>query len=64
MKKLIQSLFLIVLCYTFSNFNSFAQSFALGVVDVEAIVKEMPEAQAADKELIDLSKKFQDTILE
>jgi len=36
----------------------------MGVVDVEAIVKEMPEAQAADKELIDLSKKFQDTIME
>ena len=64
MKKLILSLLLFVLFFSYSVSTSYSQTFALGVVDVEAIVKEMPEAQAADKELIDLSKKYQDTIME
>lgn len=34
----------------------------IGVVDVETIVKELPEAQDADRQLKDLGKKFQDSL--
>ena len=34
----------------------------IGVVDVEKIVKEMPEASQADQELKDLQKSYQDTL--
>ncbi|MDR0927814.1 MAG: OmpH family outer membrane protein [Ignavibacteria bacterium] len=36
---------------------------SIGIVDVEAIVKEIPEAVQADKDLSDMSKKYQDSIL-
>ena len=64
MKKLILTLIILALCYSFANNTATAQAFTMGVVDVEAIVKELPQAQAADKELIDLSRKYQDTIME
>jgi Skp family chaperone for outer membrane proteins len=37
-------------------------SLAVGIVDVNAIVKEMPEATAADKQYADKLKLYQDTI--
>ncbi len=33
----------------------------IAVVDIEAIVKEMPEAIEAEKKIVDLSKKYQDS---
>ena len=64
MKKITLASILLFICFAITHNTTHAQAFAMGVVDVEAIVKEMPEAQTADKELIDLSKKFQDTIME
>jgi outer membrane protein len=48
----------------FTNDLAFSQASKLpiGIVDVEAVVKEMPEAIAADKELTDLSNLYRDTI--
>jgi Skp family chaperone for outer membrane proteins len=48
--------------------NAFAQTKAateitVGVVDVEAILKEMPEALEGEKVMIELQKKFQDSLL-
>jgi outer membrane protein len=72
MKNAIFAIFLFVILFSFANNTTFSQTkttantggASIGIVDVEAIVKEMPEAVNADKELIDLSKKFQDTLLE
>lgn len=53
----------------FGNIDASAQgknaagAITFGVVDVETIVKEMPEAQEADKKLKEIGQKFQDTLL-
>jgi len=64
MKRVLLTLCLFLICFILSNNTTTSQGFTVGIVDVEAIVKELPEAQAADKELIELSKKYQDTIIE
>jgi outer membrane protein len=44
--------------------NSFAQGgLSIGVVDVDAIVKEMPEATQADNELKTMQQKLNDTLM-
>jgi outer membrane protein len=40
-----------------------AQSLKVGVVDIEVILKEMPEAIDADKKLKDIGTKWQDSLL-
>lgn len=67
MKKTILGFFTAAFIVAFFSGNLFAQAKAgatgsIGIVDVEAIVKEMPEALAADKEITELSKKYQDSI--
>lgn len=42
--------------------KSSSATFNIGVVDVEAVVKEMPEAGVADKMLKDLQKKYSDSL--
>ncbi len=65
MKKLgiLLSIFVAVITLSFSAANAQqAKSLKLGVVDVEKIVKEMPEALQADQILKDLQKSYQDTL--
>ncbi|MGA2298711.1 MAG: OmpH family outer membrane protein, partial [FCB group bacterium] len=49
------------------NQSAFAQkgekAVNIGVVDVETIVKELPEAVAADKLLKDITQKYRDTLM-
>jgi len=43
--------------------NTNAQALKIGIVDVETIVKEMPEAKQAEVVLKDLSQKYQDSLV-
>ncbi|MCX6153261.1 MAG: OmpH family outer membrane protein [Candidatus Kapabacteria bacterium] len=43
--------------------KSSAQGATIGVVDVETVVKEMPEALEADKQIKVIGQKYQDTLL-
>lgn len=66
MKKIILGLSALVIILLATNLNLNAQAkgtgIGIGIVDVEAIVKEMPEAISADKQLADLRKSFEDTV--
>ncbi len=64
MKNVFFAIFTLIVLTLFTNDLAFAQASKLpiGIVDVEAVVKEMPEAIAADKELTELSNKYRDTI--
>ena len=66
MKNVLFAIFTLIVLTLFSNDLAFSQATRLpiGIVDVEAVVKEMPEAIAADKELTDLSNLYRDTIAE
>ncbi|MCL2039706.1 MAG: OmpH family outer membrane protein [Bacteroidetes bacterium] len=66
MKNVLFAIFTLIVLTLFSNDSAFSQATRLpiGIVDVEAVVKEMPEAIAADKELTDLSNLYRDTIAE
>lgn len=43
--------------------NTNAQTLKIGIVDVETIVKELPEAKKAEGVLKDLTTKYQDTLI-
>lgn len=56
---------LLGITFTFSanaQTGAAAKSFKIGVVDVEKIVKEMPEAMQADQSLKTLQQSYQDTL--
>jgi len=64
MKKMFLSTILI-LSFLLITGNAKAQKappLTIGVVDIEAVVKEMPEAGIADKMLKDLQKKYSDSL--
>ena len=69
MKKSILTL-CVFACFLATTTNIFSQTktastnsgFNIGVVDVDAVVKEMPEAIAADKEMTEMRNRIQDTI--
>jgi len=61
MKTLLLAFFVIILTMNTNQIS--AQQLKIGVVDVETIIKELPEAQKADKDLKDLGLKFQDTLM-
>ena len=65
MKRVFFAIFTLTVLMLFTPNLAFSQATKLpiGIADIEAIVKEMPEAIAADKELSDLSAKYKDTIL-
>ena len=52
---------LITFIYT-NNLYSQANQVKLGIVDAETILKEMPEFQAADKEVREVGQKWSDTL--
>ena len=52
---------LITFIYT-NNLYSQANPVKLGIVDAETILKEMPEFQAADKEVREVGQKWSDTL--
>ncbi len=63
MRKTVFTAVIIVAALLVSS-NSFAQQKnTIGVVDVEAIVKELPDAGIADKMLKDLQKKYNDSLV-
>eukprot|EP01107_Rhizomastix_libera_P008409 TRINITY_DN23602_c0_g1_i1.p1 TRINITY_DN23602_c0_g1~~TRINITY_DN23602_c0_g1_i1.p1 ORF type:complete len:185 (-),score=21.45 TRINITY_DN23602_c0_g1_i1:12-566(-) len=71
MKHAIISAF-IAICIVFGASQGFAQKnkggataggTTIGIVDVETIVKEMPDAISADKKLKDIGQKWQDTLM-
>ena len=66
MKNVVFAIFTTVLITLFATSLAFSQATKLpiGIVDVEAVVKEMPEAIAADRELTELSNRYRDTIIE
>jgi outer membrane protein len=58
----------IIVIFALSITTGYAQksdkgAISIGVVDVETIVKELPEAIAADKLLKDLGQKYRDTLM-
>lgn len=56
---------LLCLCFAFigSTQLSEAQTQKIGYVDTEVILKQLPEAQEADKKLKDIATKYQDTLV-
>ena len=48
---------------SFAQKGASAPAVAVGIVDVETIVKELPEAVIADKALKEVGQKWQDTLL-
>jgi outer membrane protein len=54
---------IIILIVLFGRVNIFAQNFKIGVVEVETVLKELPEAVDADKKIKDIGQKWQDTLL-
>lgn len=65
MKKVLQLLLVASIIFTLKG-NVYAQAqssqIKVGIVDVETILKEMPEAIEADKKIKDTGKKWQDTL--
>lgn len=72
MKKTILTLSICACFLAITSTNVFSQTrstagvatsnFTIGVVDVDAVVKEIPEAIAGERELMEMSRRFQDTI--
>ncbi len=63
MRKIIFGLLIVLLTISVSSKAYSQKGLKIGVVDVETIFKAMPEFEDADKLLIDISKKFQDTLI-
>lgn len=65
-KIIISSIVVLFLAVSFNLSALFAQqstSLKIGVVDIEVILKEMPEAVDADKKLKEIGTKWQDTLI-
>ena len=64
MKNVFFAIFTLVLLTLITTNVAYTQTTKLpiGIVDVEAVVKEMPDAVAADRELSELSNKYRDSI--
>lgn len=63
MKHTIAILSCIIACFFASSTSMNAQAQKIGFVDTEVILKQLPEAQDADKKLKDIATKFQDTLV-
>jgi len=62
MKKVIGIAFILIALITVQN--AYAQkSLKIGVVDVEMIVKELPEAMEADKKLQEMAQSYKDSLI-
>lgn len=57
------TLIALVVCMIMSNQKMNAQTQKIGYVDTEVILKQLPEAQEADKKLKEVATKFQDTLV-
>ncbi|MBR3091195.1 MAG: OmpH family outer membrane protein [Bacteroidetes bacterium] len=68
-KSLLGLVLMFLVCMCFANNGVAAQKVAgsgnnnVAVVDVEAIVKELPEAIEADKQLKEIGQKYQDSLV-
>lgn len=63
MKQLFIAFTCIIASFFFVNSEMNAQTQKIGYVDTEVILKQLPEAQDADKKLKDIATKFQDTLV-
>lgn len=63
MKHLFIAFTCIIASFFFVNSQMNAQTQKIGYVDTEVILKQLPEAQDADKKLKDIATKFQDTLV-
>ncbi|MFM6956673.1 MAG: OmpH family outer membrane protein [Candidatus Kapaibacteriota bacterium] len=63
MKHLFIAFTCIIASFFFVNSEMNAQTQKIGYVDTEVILKQLPEAQDADKKLKDIATKFQDTLV-
>jgi Skp family chaperone for outer membrane proteins len=63
MKKLIIALAALGMFLSFTGTAIAQKGIKIGIVDVQAVAKEIPESIEAENILLDLSKKFQDTLL-
>lgn len=48
----------------FCSANAMTQNLKIGIVDIETIVSELPEAKAAEEALNDLGTKYQDSLVQ
>lgn len=65
MRKIFFGAIAVLLTFVFSEqLLSQAKPLKVGVVDLKEIIDGMPEAQQADKELKELTKKYQDTLMQ
>ncbi|MEY3688595.1 MAG: hypothetical protein RIT37_157 [Bacteroidota bacterium] len=63
MKHLFIAFTCIISSFFFVNSEMNAQTQKIGYVDTEVILKQLPEAQDADKKLKEIATKFQDTLV-
>jgi len=63
MKHMFVVLTCIIASFFVGNTEVNAQTQKIGYVDTEVILKQLPEAQEADKKLKDIATKFQDTLV-
>jgi outer membrane protein len=61
MKRLILSTLAVIVLF---SATAFSQTLKIGIVDIETIVSEMPEAKKAEASLTSLGKKYQDTVMQ
>lgn len=62
MRKLVLILTIIFSLFLFSKAALAQKGMSIGVVEIETIVKSMPEAESADKMLKDLGQKYKDSL--
>lgn len=59
---MLKAFFSVAILLVLVNLNLNAQNLKLGIVDVQTVIMQMPEAQSADQMLKDITSKYQDTI--
>ncbi len=63
MNKLKSVVVLSLFTFVFMGVDTYSQQFKVGIVDVETVLKELPEAISADKQIKEIGQKWQDTLL-
>ncbi len=59
---MLKAFFSVAILLVLVNLNLNAQNLKLGIVDVQTVIMQMPEAQGADQMLKEITSKYQDTI--
>lgn len=63
MKRLLSIIIIFVAILAITSYSQAQKGLKIGIVDVEMIVKELPEASDADKQLQDMAQSYRDSLL-